>query len=274
MLLKLKPFLIVSLLVMSMTLSACSKKSVDTAAENDSADTTVTEEQANTSEDFEKKESEDSPKDVDMEDKNAEEDTNAENQSSSSKEIRHMAETIDISNLPDGKYPVKIFFDNMKKNEDSLSLDFLIYTVVHYDPEDINNMTRDDIIYEYVDETTTKTHVIDTVNFPIDEVCVVNGGSERGEGITFTLEESGLYQISVGEGYTRTASHGMVTMEIPDSVSFEDNFNLENTRLQGAELYDYFNALGDTEKEYFNQNNTFITVSGGKITGFNRIFLP
>lgn len=189
-------------------------------------------------------------------------------------EIRHIEENVDIYDLPDGKYPVKIFFDNMKRNEDSLSLDFMIYTVIHYDPDEINNMKPGDILYEYVDETTTNNYVIDTVNFPIDEVCVVNGGSERGEGITFSLDDSGFYRVSVDEVYTRNSSHGMVTLEIPDSVAFEDNHNLNDSKLKGTELYDYFKGLSDSEKGYFNQNNTFIVVSDGKITGFNRVYLP
>lgn len=191
-----------------------------------------------------------------------------------SREIRHIEESIDIFNLPDGTYPVKILFDKMKRNEGSLSLDFMIYTVIHYNPEDINNMKRDDIIYEYVDETTTKNYVIDTVNFPVDEVCVINGGSERGEGLTLSLDETGLFRVSVYEVYTRNESHGIVTMEIPDAVSFSDNHDLSEKLLSGEELYNYFNGLSDSEKEYFNENNTFLTVTNGKVVDFYRIYLP
>lgn len=162
----------------------------------------------------------------------------------------------------------------MKRNEDSLSLEFMIYTVIHYDPEEIRYLKQGDIIYEYVDETTTENYVIDTVNFPLDEVCVINGGSERGEGLTLSLDESGKFIVSVNEGYTRHAARGTVSLEVLDSVTFEDNYDLEGAKLSGDELYNYFNGLSDDKKEYFNENNTFITVENGKVTKFYRIYLP
>lgn len=190
------------------------------------------------------------------------------------REIRYIDEQIDIANLKDGTYPVKVAFDHMTRNEKSLSLGFRIFTVVHYAPEEINHLIPGDIIYEYVDETTVNSHVVDTANFPIDEVCVVNGGSERGEGITFSKDDSGLYRISLNEGYTRLTSHGIVTMEISDDVSFEDNFNLDNKNRKATELYDYLKGLDDFGKSCFNENNTFIKISGGKIVSFYRIYLP
>lgn len=190
-------------------------------------------------------------------------------------EIHPIEESIDIYNLPDGTYPIEIFFDEMKRNKASLSLDAMIYTVIHYDPEEIRNLKQGDIIYEYVDETTTENYVIDTVNFPLDEVCVINGGSERGEGLTLTWDdESGYFIVSVNEIYTRHESRGVATIEIPDSVSFEDNHNLEEAKYKGDKLYEFFSGLSADEKEYFNENNTFITVADGQVIKFYRIYLP
>ena len=89
-----------------------------------------------------------------------------------------------------------------------------------------------------------------------------------------SLDDSGYFIVSVDEGYTRHAAHGTVTLEVPDSVSFEDNHDLEEAKLNGDELYNYFNSLSDDEKEYFNENNTFIIVENGKVTKFYRIYLP
>lgn len=189
-------------------------------------------------------------------------------------EVRHIEEPIDIYNMPDGTYPVRIFFDAMKRNGDSISLEFLIYTVIHYDPEEIRSLKQGDIIYEYVDETTTENYLIDTVNFPVDTVCVINGGSERGEGLTLSLDKSGYFIVSVNEVYTRHAAHGTVSLDVPDSVSFEDNLALANTKRSGNELYEYFNGLSDDEKDYFNENSTFITVENGKVTEFYRVYMP
>lgn len=190
-------------------------------------------------------------------------------------EIHPIEEGIDIYNLSDGTYPIQIFFEEMKRNKDSLSLDAMVYTVIHYDPEEIRNLKQGDIIYEYVDETTTENYLIDTVNFPLDEVCVINGGSERGEGLTLTWDaESGYFIVSVNEVYTRHASHGVATLEIPDSVPFEDNHNLEEAKYKGDKLYEYFSGLGAEEKEYFNENNTFVTVVDGQVIKFYRIYLP
>lgn len=190
------------------------------------------------------------------------------------REVYHIEENIDVDNLPDGTYPVRLIFDDMKRNEGSLSIDFMIYTVAHYDPETIRDLTRDDIVYEYVDETTTENYLIDTVNFPLDEVCVINGGSERGEGLTLSLDESGFFRVTIQEVYTRNISHGIATLEIPDTVSFSDNFDLTEKSLSGEELYNYFDGLSDSEKEYFNENNTFLTVSNGKVADLHRIYLP
>lgn len=190
------------------------------------------------------------------------------------KEVYHIEENIDVDNLPDGTYPVRLIFDDMKRNEGSLSIDFMIYTVAHYNPETIRDLTRDDIVYEYVDETTTENYLIDTVNFPLDEVCVINGGSERGEGLTLSLDESGFFRVTIQEVYTRNISHGIATLEIPDTVSFSDNFDLTEKSLSGEELYNYFDGLSNSEKEYFNENNTFLTVSNGKVADLHRIYLP
>jgi len=186
--------------------------------------------------------------------------------------ITPIVESIDTDNVPDGEYPVSVFFDNVRQEDGQCVLDCMLYTVVSYDKEVMENMVPGDTVYEPIGETDGETYPVESLEFD-DGFITVNGGCDEG-GINFMLNEAGAYQIQMASDATRYSAQGIMAIKIPADVTFIDDWALEHNEVSGSDLYDYFNAVSEDDKNTYNEAEMRVEFTDGKVTGFRRIFVP
>lgn len=190
--------------------------------------------------------------------------------------VNSINENVDPFKLEDGTYHVEVDFSNMKKTDNGTVLNFGIYTPVHYEKKDLENLKKGQMLRVHWGPTEDESEVLEVKTVEVKDGFVkVNGGIDQG-GYDFMLDDSGYYRVHRESDATYYDCHGFVEMEVPNTVNFEDSYATPNEvrTIEGSKLYDHFKALSKDEKSGFTQNCTYITIVNGVITEFFRVYVP
>lgn len=176
--------------------------------------------------------------------------------------------SIDPENLPDGTYPVSFDRTKVKAVKGGSKIEFEIFSHDCYNADELESLKPGGYIM-----VSGEVHEVKSVEKG-ERSYVINGPLELG-GIELYLSKDGTYSFSGFSDVTTYTSHGKATYVVPESVTFRDAGNVEES-MQGVtvEGKDLARYLNETDFGYFNQQCTKITVENGVITAFCREYRP
>ena len=178
----------------------------------------------------------------------------AESEATETKVIEPMGGDLDLSNLPDGIYPV--VFDRANLTDGLLTVN--IYTEDCYDIVDISTMEVGDVF------------MLGGLDFEIESI-------DRGDDVIIndffvlrSFDEDNCWRVVLEDDSITYTDRGETVLPVAEDVVFTDGWdaNAEPLTASGAEA---INAIMESEMEYFLPMNTTIRVENGQIVEITRV---
>lgn len=176
-------------------------------------------------------------------------------------------------NMPDGVYPVCLKTGNIKRTENGYAIKLEFFDYDRYDKEEVDNLKKGDSI-----RVLGKDVVVESIDpMPINHADFhginINGGIDE-EGITL-FQDDEEYRTAIYNDYPMYYSIGTGTVPVSRKLSVEDYIDYENHPDGVVTRYkDFPDNIEKAEGDYWDQYNTSVTISSGKIVKIKRIWTP
>ncbi len=176
---------------------------------------------------------------------------------------------IDVNRLPDGVWPVAFDKGDIFAGASGIYLNGVhVYTEDRYTPEDVEALAVGDSIV--VGGVTIEVRTVESGGS-----VSINGGLEGDDGVTLQLdEEADAYRMSGLDSRAAYTDHGVTTLMIDENTAYTDvsDPTKNPTIVRGADIVD---AIAKSEEgSVFDENNTRVTVEGGRVVSISHLYVP
>jgi peptidoglycan hydrolase-like protein with peptidoglycan-binding domain len=176
---------------------------------------------------------------------------------------------VDVTRLPDGIWPVAFNKGDIFAGASGIYLNGVhIFTEDRFAPEEVEALAVGDSI-------VVGSETIEVRSIESGEGVSINGGVDGDNGVELQLdEESGVFRVSGLDDRATYSDHGVTTLMIDENTAYTDvsDPTQNPTIVRGADIVD---AIAKSEEGVvFDENNTRVTVEGGKVVSISHLYVP
>ena len=185
------------------------------------------------------------------------------------KTVAPVATPLDLTNLPDGTYPVSFNRGDVLSGSTGIFMNAVhVYTQDWYDIVDINTLKAGDTIIVEGEPVPVLSVEQDEYGFAVNE------GQEGVRSFYLSGEEdSNGFAVHGLDDLSTYTDQGETTLLVDAAATFTDSWDIESkpVTVTGDAIVE---AMQASANEYFVAENTTVRLEGGKVVEINRTYVP